>query len=202
METFSPVRLYIQDRALGHEPPVSLPSPAVNFSLLQTLMVCLASLCTEHKNLCWVTQTLPYILHPRISHGPAPGSNNYSFWDAEKPAVLSRGLIQNRPLIKIAIMLTNSELQVVSSGQQILTSCTLLSVQSLYKVYLENIPSCTEMEVNQNWVHSCAHTLMISLVWLLLSDWASLVAQLMKNLPAMQETLIRFLGQENSLDKG
>ena len=104
--------------------------------------------------------------------------------------MLSRGLIQNRPLIKIAIMLTNSELQVVSSGQQILTSCTLLSVQSLYKVYLENIPSCTEMEVDQNWVHSCAHTLMIPLVWLLLSDWASLVARLMKNLPAMQETLI------------
>ena len=31
---------------------------------------------------------------------------------------------------------------------------------------------------------------------------ASLVAQLVKNLPAMQEILIRFLGRENLLEKG
>ena len=31
---------------------------------------------------------------------------------------------------------------------------------------------------------------------------ASLVAQTIKNLPAMQETLIRSLGQEDSLEKG
>ena len=32
--------------------------------------------------------------------------------------------------------------------------------------------------------------------------WASLVAQLVKNLPAMQEILVRFLGQEDLLEKG
>ena len=32
--------------------------------------------------------------------------------------------------------------------------------------------------------------------------WASLKAQLVKNLPAMQETLVRFLGQEDPLEKG
>ena len=32
--------------------------------------------------------------------------------------------------------------------------------------------------------------------------WASLVAQLVKNPPAMQETLVRFLGQEVPLEKG
>ena len=32
--------------------------------------------------------------------------------------------------------------------------------------------------------------------------WASLVAQLVKNLPAMQETLIRFLGREDLLEEG
>ena len=31
---------------------------------------------------------------------------------------------------------------------------------------------------------------------------ASLVAQLVKNLPAMQKTLVRFLGQEDLLEKG
>ena len=31
---------------------------------------------------------------------------------------------------------------------------------------------------------------------------ASLIAQLVKNLPAMQETLVRFLGQEDPLEKG
>ena len=33
-------------------------------------------------------------------------------------------------------------------------------------------------------------------------SWASLVAQLVKNPPAMQETLVRFLGWEDPLDKG
>ena len=32
--------------------------------------------------------------------------------------------------------------------------------------------------------------------------WASLVAQPVKNLPAMQETLVPFLGQEVPLEKG
>ena len=38
--------------------------------------------------------------------------------------------------------------------------------------------------------------------YLLQYSWASLVAQLVKNLPAMQETLVRFLGQEDLLKKG
>ena len=33
-------------------------------------------------------------------------------------------------------------------------------------------------------------------------SWASLVAQLVKNLPAMWETLVRFLGWEGPLEKG
>jgi len=32
--------------------------------------------------------------------------------------------------------------------------------------------------------------------------WASLIAQLVKNPSAMQETLVRFLGQEDLLEKG
>ena len=32
--------------------------------------------------------------------------------------------------------------------------------------------------------------------------WASLVAQMIKNLPAMQETWIRSLGQKDPLEKG
>ena len=31
---------------------------------------------------------------------------------------------------------------------------------------------------------------------------ASIIAQLVKNLPAMQETLVRFLGEEDPLEKG
>ena len=31
---------------------------------------------------------------------------------------------------------------------------------------------------------------------------ASLIVQLVKNLPVMQETLVRFLGQEDTLEKG
>ena len=33
-------------------------------------------------------------------------------------------------------------------------------------------------------------------------SWASLVIELVKNLPAMQETLVRFLGWEDPLKKG
>ena len=32
--------------------------------------------------------------------------------------------------------------------------------------------------------------------------WASLIAQLVKTPPAMQETLVRFLGWEDPLEKG
>ena len=32
--------------------------------------------------------------------------------------------------------------------------------------------------------------------------WASLIAQLVKNLPAFQETLVQFLGREDPLKKG
>ena len=38
--------------------------------------------------------------------------------------------------------------------------------------------------------------------YLSLSFWASLVAQLVKNLPAMQETQVRSLGREDPLEKG
>ena len=31
--------------------------------------------------------------------------------------------------------------------------------------------------------------------------WASLIAHLVKNLPVMQETLVRFLGQKDPLEK-
>ena len=32
--------------------------------------------------------------------------------------------------------------------------------------------------------------------------WASFIAQLVKDLPAMQETPVRFLGQEDLLERG
>ena len=35
-----------------------------------------------------------------------------------------------------------------------------------------------------------------------LISWASLTAQLVKNLPAMQETLVQFLGWEDPLEEG
>ena len=34
------------------------------------------------------------------------------------------------------------------------------------------------------------------------TGWSSLIAQLVKNLPAMQETPVQFLGQEDPLKKG
>ena len=40
------------------------------------------------------------------------------------------------------------------------------------------------------------------IVYPLQYSWASLVSQLVENPPAMQETLVRFLGQEYLLEKG
>ena len=40
------------------------------------------------------------------------------------------------------------------------------------------------------------------IVYPLQYSWAFLVAQLVKNLPAMQETLVQFLGQKDLLEKG
>ena len=37
---------------------------------------------------------------------------------------------------------------------------------------------------------------------MILPIWASLIAQLVKNLPAMQETPVQFLGWEDLLEKG
>jgi len=36
----------------------------------------------------------------------------------------------------------------------------------------------------------------------LMYNWASLIAQMVKNLPVMQETSIRSLGQDDPLEKG
>ena len=47
-------------------------------------------------------------------------------------------------------------------------------------------------------------TLVLNVLKIILSSTcgASLIAQLVKNLPAMQETPVRFLGQEDPLEEG
>ena len=45
-------------------------------------------------------------------------------------------------------------------------------------------------------------SLLLVVTLILFFPWASLIAQLVKNPPAMQETPIRFLGWEDSLEKG
>ena len=42
----------------------------------------------------------------------------------------------------------------------------------------------------------------LNIIYHLHLNGASLIAQLVKNLPAMQETPVRFLGQEDPLEKG
>ena len=44
-------------------------------------------------------------------------------------------------------------------------------------------------------------TTIIANIYIVLTG-ASLIAQLVKNLPAMQDTLVRFLGHEDPLEKG
>ena len=61
-----------------------------------------------------------------------------------------------------------------------------------------------------NWEYSCMpwrgtphwETIQKTCAVIVSPWWASLVAQLVKNLPAMQETLVQFLGWEDPLEKG
>ena len=57
------------------------------------------------------------------------------------------------------------------------------------------------MVPQHGWLYLLALAAMVMLLTMELSG-ASLVAQLVKNLPAMQETLVQFLGQEDPLEKG
>ena len=62
------------------------------------------------------------------------------------------------------------------------------------------------MEIPYKWVTENLLVLEPSfvpgLLLIFISSWASLIAQLVKNLHAMQETPVRFLGQEDPLEKG
>ena len=62
---------------------------------------------------------------------------------------------------------------------------------SLDKIKLLSLLLATELTAQQ---HNKGH------IWK--AYGASLIAQLVKNPPAMQETLVRFLGQEDNLEKG
>ena len=46
------------------------------------------------------------------------------------------------------------------------------------------------------------HSSVTAVIVFITQYMASLVARLVKNLPAMQETPVRFLGQEDPLEKG
>ena len=66
-----------------------------------------------------------------------------------------------------------------------------------------NLGKLQEIERNKEAGHAAVHGVAKS--WTQLNDWTelnSLVAQLVKNLPALQETPIWFLDQEDSLEKG
>ena len=50
--------------------------------------------------------------------------------------------------------------------------------------------------------HTHTHTYIYIYIYIFGYAMASLIAQLVKNLPALQETLVQFLGQEDPLEEG
>ena len=86
----------------------------------------------------------------------------------------------------------------------------LLQPQTRWELEFLFLSSGSSQKNQQNWQHSDELSLFwiksqpvsLSLKSFLWADWAFLVAQLVKNPPAVQETLVRFLGQEDPLEKG
>ena len=54
--------------------------------------------------------------------------------------------------------------------------------------------------LNKQFRFACFESYSNGIIYIL--SWASLVAQMIKNPPAMQETQVRSLGQEDPLEKG
>ena len=50
--------------------------------------------------------------------------------------------------------------------------------------------------------HMCLYVCICVCIYIYVCVWTSLIVQLIKNLPAMQEIWVQFLGQENPLEKG
>ena len=57
-------------------------------------------------------------------------------------------------------------------------------------------------EVEEEWIHIYVWLSPFAVHLKLSQHWVSLVAKMVKNLPAMQETRDRSLGQEDPLEKG
>ena len=84
------------------------------------------------------------------------------------------------------------------------TSLSFTISQSLLKLM------SIESMMPSNHLVLCHPLLLLPLIWVVHSSyltiflyiWVSLVAQLVKNLPAMQETLVWFLGRVDPLEKG
>ena len=75
------------------------------------------------------------------------------------------------------------------------THCSILAWRISWTEEPGGLQSMGLPGVSHDW--ATKHSTLLEYIY-----WDSLVAQLVKNLPAMQETLVQFLGQEDLLDKG
>ena len=75
--------------------------------------------------------------------------------------------------------------------------------RSLGLITLQEFLASTQTELIDQWIKgTLSGPFLRGISWTLVpKPWASLVAQTVKNLPAMQETWILSLGQEDSLEK-
>ena len=123
--------------------------------------------------------------------------------DQEDPLDKEMASHSSTPAWKIPWMEERSRLP--SMGSQSRTQLSnFISLFFSCPCYVSEILSEKEFHPLSYWVSLKSSRLMWSsffsfILWLF---WASLIVQLVKNPPAMQETLVRFLGQEDPLEKG
>ena len=141
--------------------------------------------------------------HPVVSDSSLNGQKSKIFFEIAKK--------MKRPVLPQGILQAKEPSWLQSMGSQSRTRLKRLSTRMCPKgavVWQDGAPWEGDWTGMSSWAlprYSPDSSTLVMQVWITfycLSNRASLITQLVKNLPAMQETLVWFLGQEDSLENG
>ena len=145
--------------------------------------------CTRVKNASEVAQSCSTLRDPMVCS--LPGSSTHGAFQAR---VLEWG-----PLPSPMMLLRNMEKIFLSLNRVVLWISLSAHPDSFSRpLYAASLLRGTYYAPEHHELNSSLH----KLPWIIMSNWASLVAQMVKNLPTMQKTWVRSLGWEDPLEEG